>query len=577
MLIALYSPKGTYDARFLANYAYINLNDQLTRVKGVGTVQIFGAGQYAMRLWVKPDQLAKLQITVPEIVSAIQTQNTVNPAGQVGSEPVPKGQEFTYSVRAQGRLTSPEEFEQIVVRETPDTGIVRVRDVARVELGSQDYSVDGHLNGKPSAVIAVYQLPGSNAVETAAGVRKLIDGSEEAISRTTWTTSIPIDTTLAVNEGIKEIVETLLIAIVLVIAVVYLFLQGWRATLIPLLAVPVSLVGTFLFFPLFGFSINTLSLFGLVLAIGLVVDDAIVVVEAVERHIEDGLAPKEAALKAMEEISGPVIGIALVLSAVFVPTAFIPGITGRLYQQFAVTIAISVILSAFNALSLSPALAALLLKPKTESRGLLARFFGWFNRVFGRATDGYVRLSGALIRKSAVALVLLAGFGVAGFFIGGKLPTSFVPDEDQGYFYLNIQLPNAASLQRTEQVAAKVEDILAKTPGVEYFTSVLGFSLLSLVRTSYNAFAFVSMKEWGDRKTRAEQFQAIKAHLNRGAEQASGRRGLQLLAARDSRSRHLRRIHLHPGRPVRQGRPVSFRQPEQVHGRGAQASGDREA
>jgi hydrophobic/amphiphilic exporter-1 (mainly G- bacteria), HAE1 family len=513
MLVALYSPKGTYDARFLANYAYINLNDQLTRVKGVGTIQIFGAGQYAMRLWVKPDQLAKLQITVPEIVSALQTQNTVNPAGQVGSEPAPKGQEFTYSVRAQGRLTSPEEFEQIVVRETPDTGIVRVGDVARVELGSQDYSVEGHLNGKPSAVIAVYQLPGSNAVETAAAVKKMMT---EAKSRFPGDVDyvVPVDTTLAVTAGMKEIVETLVIALVLVIAVVYLFLQGWRATLIPLLAVPVSLVGTFLVFPLFGFSINTLSLFGLVLAIGLVVDDAIVVVESVERHIEDGLAPKEAALKAMEEISGPVIGIALVLSAVFIPTAFIPGITGRLYQQFAVTIAISVILSAFNALSLSPALAALILKPKMESKGLLARFFAWFNRVFGHATEAYVRLSGALIRKSALAVIFLVGCGVASYFISNKLPSSFVPDEDQGYFYLNIQLPNAASLQRTELVTAKVEDILAKTPGVRYSTSILGFSLLSLVRTSYNAFLFVTMNDWDDRKTRAEQFQAIKAHLN---------------------------------------------------------------
>src|SRR6202050_1548287 len=450
MLVALYSPHGTYNDRFLANYAYINLNDQLTRVKGIGQVVIFGAGQYAMRLWVKPDQLAKLQITVPEIVSALQTQNTVNPAGQVGSEPAPKGQEFTYSVRAQGRLTSPEEFENIVVRETLDTGIVRGKDVARVELGSQDYSVEGHLNGKPSAVIAVYQLPGSNAVETAAAVRKMMT---EAKSRFPDDVDyvVPVDTTLAVTAGMKEIVETLAIALALVIAVVYLFLQGWRATLIPLLAVPVSLVGTFLVFPLFGFSINTLSLFGLVLAIGLVVDDAIVVVESVERHIEDGLAPKEAALKAMEEISGPVIGIALVLSAVFVPTAFIPGITGRLYQQFAVTVAISVLLSAFNALSLSPALAALILKPKVESKGLLARFFAWFNRMFGHATEGYVRLSGALIRKSVLAVIIMAGCGVASYFISDRLPTSFVPDEDQGYFYLNIQLPNAASLQRTEQ------------------------------------------------------------------------------------------------------------------------------
>src|SRR5579872_58467 len=389
MLIALNSPNSTYNDRFLANYAYINLVDQLTRVRGVGTVQVFGAGQYAMRLWVKPDQLAKLQITVPEIVSAIQTQNTVNPAGKVGSEPIPKGQPFTYAVRAQGRLTTPEEFEDIVIRETPETGIVRVRDVARVELGTQDYSITGHLDGNPSAVIAVYQLPGSNAVATAEGVRKLFAQAKRSFPDDVDYT-IPIDTTLAVTEGMKEIVETLLIAILLVVGVVYLFLQGWRATLIPLLAVPVSLIGTFVFFPLFGFSINTLSLFGLVLAIGLVVDDAIVVVEAVERHIEDGLDAKQASLKAMEEISGPVVAMALILSAVFIPTIFIPGITGRLYQQFAATIAISVMLSAFNALTLSPALAALLLKPRGESRGIMRRFFDWFNRVFARATDRYL-------------------------------------------------------------------------------------------------------------------------------------------------------------------------------------------
>ena len=513
MLVAIYSPRGTYDARFLANYAYINLNDPITRVRGIGQVQIFGAGQYAMRLWVKPDQLAKLEITVPEIISAIQAQNTVNPAGQVGSEPAPKGQEFTYAVRAQGRLISPEEFENIVIRETPTTGIVRVKDVARVELGAQDYSVAGRLNGKPSAVMALYQLPGSNAVDTAAAVRKLMASAKSRFPQD-MDYSVSIDTTRAVTEGMKEIVETLLIAIVLVIIVVFLFLQGWRATLIPLLAVPVSLVGTFIFFPLFGFTINTLSLFGLVLAIGLVVDDAIVVVEAVERFIEQGVAPKEAAIKAMEEISGPVIGIALVLSAVFIPTAFIPGVTGRLYQQFAVTIAISVILSAFNALTLSPALAALLLKPKKESKGPLGIFFAWFNRMFGLATDNYVRLSGVLIRKSALAMILLAGFGVASYFISDKLPSSFVPDEDQGFLYLNLQLPNAASLQRTDLVMRKIEAILAKTPGVESTTSVLGFSLLSYVRTSYNGFAWITLKEWSSRKRRDEQVQAIKAHLN---------------------------------------------------------------
>src|SRR6266481_634705 len=514
MLVALYSPHGTYDAKFLANYAYININDPFTRSPGIGNVQIFGAGQYAMRLWVKPDRLAKLGITVPEIVSAIQAQNTVNPAGKAGGEPAPKGQEFTYSVLAQGRLASPEEFGQIVVRETPDGGTVRVRDVARIELGSQDYSVLGRLNGQPSAIVATYQLPGSNAVQAAASVKKLMAQMKERFPPD-MDYVVSLDQTRAVTEGIKEIVMTLLIALALVILVVYLFLQGWRATLIPLLAVPVSLVGTFVLFPVFGFSINTLSLFGLVLAIGLVVDDAIVVVEGVERYIEKGLSPKEAALKAMEEISGPVVGIALVLSAVFVPSAFIPGITGRLYQQFAVTIAISVILSAFNALSLSPALAALILKPKTEGKkGLLAGFFAWFNRGFGRATNGYVSVSGALLRKSGFAMVLLAGFAVAGVWLGGKLPSSFLPDEDQGYFYINVQLPNTASLQRTEEVMAKLQKVAAAIPGVEHVTTISGFSLLSLVRTSYNGFGFISMKEWGDRTTRAEQFQEIKTRLN---------------------------------------------------------------
>ncbi len=513
MLITLFSPNSTYDAGFLANYAYINLNDQITRLYGIGSVQIFGAGQYAMRLWVKPDQLAKLAITVPEIVTAIQTQNTVNPAGQVGSEPVPKGQEFTYSVRAQGRLTSPEEFGQIVVRGKPNGEIVRVKDVARVELGAQAYSVVGRLNGKPGAIIAAYQLPGSNAVQAAEGVKKLMAEAKQRFpSDMDYVTSL--DTTRAVTEGMREIVLTLLIAIVLVIIVVYIFLQGWRATLIPSLAVPVALVGTFIFFPLFGFSINTLSLFGLVLAIGLVVDDAIVVVEAVERHIEEGMAPKEAATKAMEEISGPVVGIALVLSAVFVPTAFIPGITGRLYQQFAVTIAISVILSAFNALSLSPALAALLLRPKVESKGLLRRFFDWFNRVFGRTTDIYVRGSGWLLRKSVIAIILLVGFGAAAGYFSHSIPASFLPDEDQGYLYINLQLPNAASLQRTDEVSRKIETILSQTPGVKYTTSVVGFSLLSFVRTSYNAFFFVTLKDWGERKARDEQFQVIKQHIN---------------------------------------------------------------
>jgi HAE1 family hydrophobic/amphiphilic exporter-1 len=513
MLLAVYSPHGSYDARFLANYAYINLVDSITRSPGIGQVQVFGAGQYAMRLWVKPDQLAKLGITVPEIVNAVQTQNTVNPAGKIGGEPVPSGQQFSYAVRAQGRLVSPEEFGEIVVRESPEGGVVRVRDVARIELGAQDYSTAGRLNGKPSAVIAVYQLPGSNAVDAASGVNKLM-GELKTRFPGDMDYAVALDTTRSVVQGIKEIILTLVIAIVLVILVVYLFLQGWRATLIPLLAVPVSLIGAFIFFPLFGFSINTLSLFGLVLAIGLVVDDAIVVVEAVERHIEDGMTPKAAALQAMEEISGPVVGIALVLSAVFIPTAFIPGITGRLYQQFAITIALSVLLSAFNALTLSPALAALILRPREKRGGLLRRFFDWFNGVFERATNGYVRICGALIRKFAIAIIMLAAFGVGAAFFSNKVPSSFLPDEDQGYLYVNLQLPSAASLERTDHVAHKIEDILAHTPGVQSTTSVIGFSLLSFTRTSYNAFLFVTLKPWDDRKTRLEQFQVIKARLN---------------------------------------------------------------
>src|SRR5438094_825916 len=514
MLIAIYSPKGSYDGTFLANYGYINLFDPLTRVPGIGNVQIFGAGQYAMRLWVKPDQLAKLGITVPDIITAVQKQNTVNPAGQIGGEPIPSGQKFTYAVRAQGRLQTPEEFGEIVVRANPDGSFVRVKDIARIDLGAQSYNLRGRLNGKPAAVLACYQLPGSNAVQAAQGVRKLMAEAKQRFPAD-MDYAVGLDQTLSVIEGLRGIVKTLFEALALVVLVVFIFLQSFRATLIPLCAVPVSLIGTFVVFPLFGFSINTLSLFGLVLAIGLVVDDAIVVVEAVERHIEEGMAPKAAALKAMEEISGPVVGIALVLSAVFMPTAFIPVITGSLYQQFAVTIAVSVLISAFNALTLSPALAALLLRPREKRGGVLRRFFDWFNRTFERATNGYVRICGALIRKTAVALIILVLFGAGAAFFSNKVPSSFLPDEDQGYFYVNLQLPSAASLERTDHVAQRIENILAHTPGVQSTTSVVGFSLLSFTRTSYNAFFFVTLKPWDDRTTREQQFQVIKARPNR--------------------------------------------------------------
>jgi HAE1 family hydrophobic/amphiphilic exporter-1 len=512
MLIDLYSPKSTYDSIFLANYAYINLVDELTRVPGISRVQVFGAGQYAMRVWVKPDQLAKLGVTVPQIVNAIQIQNTVNPAGKVGGEPVPQGQQFTYTVRAQGRLISPGEFGQIIIRANPDGSTLRLKDVARIDLGAQTYDLMGRYNGKPSAILAVYQLPGANAVQAAAGVRKRINELKQRFPGD-LASEVGLDTTLAVSAGIKEIVETLFIALILVILVVYIFLQGWRATLIPLLAVPVSLIATFIVFPLLGFSVNTLSLFGLVLAIGLVVDDAIVVVEAVEHHIEEGMSPRDASLQAMEEVSGPVVAIALILTAVFVPTVFIPGITGRLYQQFAVTIAISVLFSAFNALSLSPALCALLLKPKKENHGPLARFFKWFNRVFGKATDGYVGFCAVLIRKSGLSLAFLALVAAAAVLIGGKLPTSFLPDEDQGYVFVAMVLPDASSLQRTSTASRKVEDVILNTPGVQGCTSVVGFSLLSFTQNTYNSFFFVTLKDWDKRKKPEEQYAAIQEHL----------------------------------------------------------------
>jgi hydrophobic/amphiphilic exporter-1 (mainly G- bacteria), HAE1 family len=512
MLISLFSPNKTYDATFLANYAYININDQLTRTPGIASVQVFGAGQYAMRLWVRPDKLASLNVTVTDIINAVTAQNTVNPAGQIGAPPIPAGQEFTFSVSAQGRLQSEAEFGEIVIRANSDGSVLRLKEVARVELGAQIYNLRGRLNGSPAAVIAIYQLPGSNAIDAANGARKLLAQLKQRFPAD-LDYVVSLDTTQAVSQGMREIFQTLWQALLLVIIVVYIFLQGWRASLIPLLAVPVSLIGTFALFPLFGFSINTLSLFGLVLAIGLVVDDAIVVVEAVERHIEEGLSPRDAAFKAMEEVSGPVVAIALILAAVFVPTVFIPGITGRLYQQFALTIAISVILSAFNALTLSPALAALLLRPKKESRGPVGRFFGWFNRMFGRATNGYVHLSSVLIRKSAISLLLLVGVTVMAVLLGKSLPAAFLPEEDQGYAYVNLQLPLGASLDRTDAVCRKVEAVLQKTPGVRYFTSVIGFSLLSTVQSTYNAFFFVTLKPWDERKRPEEQFQAIRSRL----------------------------------------------------------------
>ncbi|HLX07197.1 MAG TPA: multidrug efflux RND transporter permease subunit [Thermoanaerobaculia bacterium] len=516
LLIALYSPRGTFDNLFLGNYALINVDDPLYRVPGVGQVLNFGAADYSMRIWVKPDQLAKLGLTVADLTQALQRQNTVNPSGQLGAEPAPAGQEFTYTVRALGTLVTPEQFGQVVVRLNPDGSVVRLRDVARIELGALNYKQIARLNGQPSSIIAIYQLPGSNALSVVKGVKEEMERLKQRFPND-LDYLVSLDTTVVITEGIREILTTLLEAIGLVLLVVFIFLQNWRATLIPLIAVPVSLIGTFAVFPLLGFSINTLSLFGLVLAIGLVVDDAIVVVEAVEHNIEEGMAPRDATIRAMEMVQGPVVAIALILASVFLPVALMSGIQGRLNKQFAVTIAISVLISAFNALSLSPALSAMLLKPRPKGekrRGLLARFFDGFNRVFGKATDRYITASRFLIRKFALGLAILAAFAVLAFFLGRSVPGSFLPDEDQGYFFLNLQLPDASSLQRTDAACRKADAILAKTPGVGYYTTIAGFSLLSYVSASYYGFYFVGLKPWEQRSGSGQTAQALITKIN---------------------------------------------------------------
>ncbi len=514
LIFAIYSPNDAYDSLFLGNYAVINVNDALYRVNGVGQVLNFGLAEYAMRIWVKPDRLARLGLTVPDLVRAVQQQSTVNPSGRIGAEPAPLGQQLTYTVRSQGRLITAEEFGEVVVRLEPDGSAVRLRDVARIELGALTYNQPARYKGKPTALVAVFQAPGANALAVASSAKQTMRELRERFP-SGMDYELSLDTTLPITEGIHEIIVTILEAIGLVILVVFLFLQNWRATLIPLIAVPVSLVGAFMFFPLLGFSINTLSLFALVLAIGLVVDDAIVVVEAVEHHIEKGLSPREATLKAMSEVSGPVVGIALVLSAVFIPLAFVGGIQGRLNQQFSVTIAIAVIISAFNALSLSPALSALLLRPRSESTGWLGRFFGSFNRGFARVTHGYVDFSSGLVRKTALSAAILAGFAIFAGGLGRVLPSGFIADEDQGYLLMNVQLPDAASLQRTDQVTRKIEGLLAHTEGVEGVATINGFSLLTRTSASYTAFFFVRLTPWDDRRGAGMSSAEIQASINR--------------------------------------------------------------
>jgi HAE1 family hydrophobic/amphiphilic exporter-1 len=514
LVISIKSPNGTYDSSFLANYTTINVNDNIARIPGVGQINLFGGSDYAMRIWLRPDRIANLGITVPDIVNAISQQNQLSPAGQIGGPPAVPGTEYTYTVRTQGRLLDEQQFGNIIVRSNPDGSQVYLKDLARIELGTMLYNAYGRHDGKPAAVIAVFQIPGTNALAVADQIKKTMKQLAERFPRDMDYT-ISLDTTLPVKEGIDEIVHTLFEAVVLVILVVFVFLQNWRATLIPLMTVPVSLVGAFIFFPLLGFSINVLSLLGLVLAIGIVVDDAIVVVEAVMHHIEHGMTPKEATLKAMEEVSGPVVAIGLILSAVFVPVGFMGGITGRLYQQFAITIALSVLLSVINALTLSPALASLLLRAPTGKKTLLTPFYGWFNRAFGRTTDSYVTFAGILIHKMARSVVFLVVLMVLIGVVVKRIPTGFVPEEDQGYVLIQGTLPDAASLERTDRVMRKVEAILEKNEAVEGFNTISGFSLITGAYSSNMGFFFVQLKPWHERHRAEEHANGVVAALNR--------------------------------------------------------------
>jgi HAE1 family hydrophobic/amphiphilic exporter-1 len=513
MVISLYSPNGTYDANFLINYCGINLRDQLLRIPGIAQVDLFGGTDYGMRVWINPNKLAKLGLTPSDVMSAIKEQNLQAPAGRVGMAPSPKDQEFTYTVSAPGRLVTAEEFDNIIIRETETGAIIRIKDIGRTELGSQDYNSFGRLNGKAGGAMAVYLLPGANQLKAADAIYETMKHAKE-IFPPDLDYKIVYDTTPAVQASIESIVHTFFEAVVLVTIVVFVFLQNFRATFIPLLTVPVSLLGTFIFFPLLGFSVNTLSMFGLVLAIGIVVDDAIVVVEAVMHHIEHGLAPKEATHQAMKEVSGAVIGIALILSAVFIPVAFLGGLTGRMYQQFALTIAISVLLSAFNALSLSPALSAMLLKPQHQKTGgLLGKFYSLFNRGFEATTGHYVRGTHHLVRRAILTVAIVAAVAVCAGVLGTSLPAGFVPEEDQGIMGINITLPPASSLERTSAVLAKVEQILEKTEGIESFQTIGGYGLVTSTYQPNFGTLFVRLKPWEERHSADLHVTGIMARL----------------------------------------------------------------
>jgi HAE1 family hydrophobic/amphiphilic exporter-1 len=498
MVIGLASPKGTYDAVFLSNYLDLNLVDSIKRVKGVGDVKNFTAQDYTMRMWLQPEKLASLGITPDDIKKALQEQNAQSPAGRIGAEPAPPGQEGQYNVRALGLLKDPKEFEEVIIRSNSDGSQVKIKDVARVDLGAQTYDLRARLNKSPAGAFAIYLAPGANALETAENVKAILEKAKEKFPAD-MIYEVALDSTLPIKASIEAIVHTLFEAVILVLIVVYIFLQSFRATIIPMLTVPVSLLGAFIMFPVMGFSVNVLTMFGLVLAIGIVVDDAIVVVEAVQHHIEHGLSPKDATRKAMQEVSGPVVAIGLVLCAVFVPVAFMGGVTGQLYSQFALTIAIAVVFSVINALTLSPALSAMLLRAPTPGKGPIAWFFRKFNAAFDWIIERYGRVVGGLVRKATISMVMLVLVIVGINRIGKHVPGGFIPDEDKGYLFVAIELPEGSSLQRTDEVLKQIEGIVNDTEGVQSAVSLAGMNILNSLNVPNAALMFVGLKPWEER------------------------------------------------------------------------------
>ncbi|MEN9728413.1 MAG: hypothetical protein RL434_2779 [Pseudomonadota bacterium] len=507
LYFALYSPKATFDPLFLNNYAYVYLVDELKRVTGVGDVKIYGS-DFGMRIWLKPDRMARLGITASDVASAIREQNLQVPAGQVGQPPAMRGQSFQYSLRVKGRLVEVEEFEQVIVGARPDGSFIRLRDIARVELGARSYGNVADLNGKPASVISVALSPGANALQTANLLKERLGTLERSFPED-LAYRIIYDGSDFVKASIEEVVHTFFEALALVLVVVFLFLQNWRTTLIPMLAVPVSLVATFAAFQYLGFTINTLSLFGMVLAIGIVVDDAIVVVEAVEHNMGTGLGVRDSTIKAMEEVQGPVVAIALILAAVFIPMAFIPGVTGQLYKQFAVTVAVSTGFSALVALTLTPALCMMLMKPHQHGHGALAAFFRGFNRGFDWLNERYGRLAGALARRLLLVMFIFGGVIFATASLFASVPTGFVPNEDKGAVFAQIMLPEGASTERTSRALGQVEEKIMAIPGVDSVVAVAGFDLISNTSASNGALIIVKLKPWDERPSMAESARAI--------------------------------------------------------------------